>query len=121
MRRALLALIVMTGLEARAAELVMVEESWCTWCERWEDEVGIIYHKTREGRRAPLRRVDIHDELPPDLNFAMRPQYTPTFVLFDNGREVGRIEGYPGEEFFWGLLEQLLDKLPADPAQHGGS
>jgi hypothetical protein len=38
--------------------------------------------------------------------------YTPTFVLADNGREVGRIEGYPGDAFFWGLLESLLEHTP---------
>jgi hypothetical protein len=26
---------------------------------------------------------------------------------------VGRIEGYPGPDFFWGMLEQLAQKLPA--------
>ena len=35
-------------------------------------------------------------------------RFTPTFVLVDDGREIGRIEGYPGEDFFWGLLERLL-------------
>ena len=41
---------------ARAAELLMFEEKWCTYCEQWEAEVGVVYHKTEEGRRAPLRR-----------------------------------------------------------------
>jgi hypothetical protein len=30
----------------------------------------------------------------------------------ENGKEVGRIRGYPGEDFFWGLLQLLLKKLP---------
>ena len=37
--------------------------------------------------------------------------YTPTFVLMDQGAEVGRITGYAGEEFFWGLLGVELKKL----------
>jgi len=41
---------------------------------------------------------------------------SPTFVLADNGREIGRIVGYPGADFFWGLLGQLLSKLPAEQA-----
>jgi hypothetical protein len=28
-----------------------------------------------------------------------------------NGVEVGRIRGYPGEDFFWGMLDQLINKL----------
>lgn len=96
---------------AFAAELVIVEETGCHWCERWNEEIGVIYHKTDEGKRAPLRRVDI-SELPDDLAFQSRPQFTPTFVLFDDGAEIGRIEGHPGEDFFWPLLQRLLEKLP---------
>ena len=101
---------------AAAAELVMVEEAGCHWCARWNEEIGVVYHKTEEGRRAPLRRVDIH-ALPADLRFESRPQYTPTFVLVEDGAEIGRIEGHPGEDFFWPLLNRLLEKLPED----GGS
>ncbi len=37
--------------------------------------------------------------------------YTPTFVLVAGGREIGRIEGYAGEHFFWGQLERLVARL----------
>lgn len=85
------------------------------WCERWNDEIGVVYHKTEEGRRAPLRRVDMHAPLPTDLGYLVKGGYTPTFVLVNKGREIGRIRGYPGEDFFWGLLQLLLKKLPAVP------
>lgn len=98
----------------RAAELVMLEEAGCGWCERWNEEIGVIYNKSREGRIAPLRRLDIHDHLPKDLSFLNKGRYTPTFVLVDRGREIGRIRGYPGEDFFWGYLGQLMEKLPTD-------
>lgn len=39
---------------------------------------------------------------------ARRVTFTPTFVLLVNGTERNRIEGYPGEDFFWGLLGQML-------------
>ena len=45
------------------------------------------------------------------------------FVLIDEGREIGRIRGYPGDIFFWGLLASLIERLdrgetaPPDPAQ----
>ncbi|MEL6479093.1 MAG: thioredoxin family protein [Pseudomonadota bacterium] len=116
MRPLLLLLFLAWAPAASAAELVMVEETWCEWCERWNEEIGIVYHKTAEGKRAPLRRIDIHGAQPTDLTFDSRPRYTPTFILVENGQEVGRIEGYPGEDFFWGLLQRLLDKLPPDPA-----
>lgn len=94
-----------------AAELVMVEEQGCHWCARWKEEIGVVYHKTDEGRAAPLRPVDIH-ALPADLTFKSRPQFTPTFILVEDGVEIGRIEGYPGEDFFWPLLARLIEKLP---------
>ena len=94
-----------------AAQLIMVEQDACEWCETWNEEVGGVYHKTTEGKAAPLRRVDIHDKMPSDLQFITGLVYTPTFVLVDKGKEIGRIRGYPGEGFFWGLLQQLIGKL----------
>ncbi len=97
---------------ARAAELVMFETLGCPWCLAWDKEVGVIYHKTAEGRTAPLRRLDIGDPRPPDLAALSAIMYTPTFVLMDGGREVGRIIGYSGEDHFWGLLGELFQRLP---------
>lgn len=101
-----------------AAQLVMFEEDHCQWCQRWNEEIGGIYDKTPEGKRAPLRRVEISGEPPQDIAFTTRANFTPTFVLIENGQEVGRIEGYPGEHFFWPMLGLLLDKLP-DVADDG--
>lgn len=97
------------GLSAvHAQELIMVEEDGCIWCERWNRDVGTIYSKTPEGQRAPLRRIDIREPLPADLEFDRPAFYTPTFVLVRDGKELARIEGYPGEAFFWGLLGKML-------------
>lgn len=89
--------------------LVMAEKSGCVWCAAWNRDVAPEYPVTAEGRAAPLRRVDIH-ALPDDLAFAMALRYTPTFVLMRDGRELDRLEGYPGEDFFWGLLQQMLNE-----------
>ena len=99
---------------AQAAELVMFETLGCPWCLAWDAEVGVIYHKTAEGRTAPLRRLDIGDPRPPELAALPDIIYTPTFVLMDGGREVGRIVGYSGEDHFWGLFGELLARLPAE-------
>ncbi len=99
---------------ARAAELVMFEQAFCEWCEAWDEEVGVVYGKTAESRHAPLRRVDIHKTRPADLAGIKRIIFTPTFVLMENGAEVGRILGYPGEDFFWSLLNQMMKRLKGD-------
>lgn len=97
--------------DARAAELVMVEQEGCHWCQRWHEEIAHIYPRTEEGARAPLRRVNLRD-LPADVSFTSRPVLTPTFVLVDNGQELARMEGYAGDEFFWFLLSKMLDAHP---------
>lgn len=97
--------------------LMMAEETGCIWCEQWNVEIGPIYPKTAEGRAAPLERFDI-DSPPDDIQFSRPINFTPTFILVRDGVEVGRIDGYPGEDFFWGLLGTLLKSadIPIAPA-----
>ena len=66
----------------------------------------------QKQKSRPLRVVDIHDPLPDDLSFLVKGGYTPTFVMVHDGKEYGRIRGYPGEDFFWGLLSVIIEKLP---------
>ena len=103
--------VLMGAAQAHAAQLVMFESATCEWCERFHEEIGPIYPKTKEARCAPLRRVDVHDPRPDDLAHIQGVIYTPTFVLIDHGQEIDRITGYPGEDFFWGQLAQALGKL----------
>jgi hypothetical protein len=105
----ILALLVTS--RAGATELVMFEQKGCVWCQKFDREIAPAYEKTDEGRRAPLRRVDIANPTPPDLGFIVRERFTPVFVLIDGGREIGRIRGYPGDIFFWGLLSNLIERL----------
>src|SRR3977135_270862 len=101
--------LVLTLAPARAAELVMFTQRGCVWCQRFDREIAPAYPRTTEGKRAPLRRVDIAKPLPEDLSFVARERFTPVFVLVENGAEFGRIRGYPGETFFWGLLANLIE------------
>ena len=98
-----------------AAELVMFETAFCEWCEAWDRAVGVVYHKTEEGRAAPLRRVELHAPRPEGLESIEGIVYTPTFVLVEDGSEIGRINGYPGDDHFWGLLGEMVRKLKAAP------
>jgi len=93
-----------------AAELVMFTSPGCEWCEAWENEVGIIYNKTDEARVAPLRRLDIDAPRPGSLSTIRPVMYTPTFVVMDGDSEIGRIAGYPGEAFFWGMLSEMISR-----------
>ncbi len=101
----------LAAIPSPSAQLWMVEQPGCHWCERWNAEIGPAYPNSEEARRAPLRRVQL-GALPEGIALAAPALYTPTFILVDAGRELGRIEGYPGEDFFWPLLKRLLDAHP---------
>ena len=95
-------------------ELIMFEQAGCHYCQLWNENIGGIYDRTPEGQFAPLRRVDIH--LDRKLANVKPVVYTPTFVLYRNNHEVGRVTGYMSDDFFWGLLEVLLKKNGYRPA-----
>ena len=94
--------------------LLMLDREGCPYCRQWDREVGQIYEKTPEGQQAPLMRFDIHAPLPDTVTIAQPPQFTPTFILLQDGDEVGRIVGYPGDAFFWGLLGGLIAETKHD-------
>lgn len=104
-------LVLIAPKPAAAAELIMVETRGCPWCLLWHREIGPAYPKTEQGRRAPLRTVDIKQLPSLGIDLAAPVKMAPTFVLVDGGREIGRIDGYPGADFFWGLLDALIARL----------
>lgn len=94
--------------------LFMIEQRGCIYCAMWDREVGDAYHMTNEGRIAPLERLDLRAPVPEGVAFQRPAVFTPTFILVQDGQEIGRIDGYPGEDFFWGLLGRMLEKAQID-------
>ena len=92
-----------------AAELIMVEQQGCYYCEEWKDQLGHIYPKTPEGKYAPLKTFDI-TEVDEIKGLERDVIFTPTFILMEKNKELGRLEGYSSEDFFWELLEVILEK-----------
>jgi thioredoxin-related protein len=92
---------------AAAAELVMFRRAGCPWCAAFDRTIAPIYDRAEVAAAAPIRMVDL-DSAEPPAGLARAVRYTPTFVLMIEGREAGRIEGYPGEDFFWARLEKLV-------------
>jgi thioredoxin-related protein len=105
------------GAQATASELVMFERDGCPWCRQWNREIGTVYDRTQEARRLPLRRVNL-DRQTAGIKLKEPVRYTPTFVVVDDGAEVGRITGYSNDDSFWGLLGALHAKLPSAPPPH---
>ncbi|WP_299936578.1 thioredoxin family protein [uncultured Pelagimonas sp.] len=119
---AMLALIASAGLALakdtdQDIRLVMVDQPGCAYCAAWDDEIGPAYPNTAEGKFAPLMRADLHVGPPDGIKYARRVNFTPTFILLEGNNEVARIEGYPGEDFFWPILAKLLqDHTAFQPA-----
>lgn len=119
-RTTVLSFVMLFGLAfATNAEirLIMFDSPGCFYCAKWRAEIGPIYPKTAEGKAAPLTEIHIGAAVPSEIKLDRRPVYTPTFVLLRDGVEASRIEGYPGEDFFWGLLEKMLSELPPEKAR----
>jgi hypothetical protein len=95
-------------------ELVMIEQPGCVYCARWDAEVAPEYPITDEGKAAPLRRLQLRAPLPADVTLTSPPVFTPTFILLADGVEQDRIEGYPGEDFFWPLLAGMIATAQAE-------
>lgn len=102
-------LLVFAGAQAIALELVMFTQPGCPYCRQWERVVEPIYARSDEGKRAPLVKRDIRAART-DMRLSEPVIYTPTFVLMDNGNEVGRMTGYISDDMFWGLLGKMLDR-----------
>lgn len=108
----LAALTIVGAWPAEAAELIMFEQAGCPFCARFDAEIAPDYPKSRAGRIAPLRRVDIHEDRTGGIEGLEPAVFTPTFVVVDDdGREIGRLLGYPGRKYFYPEIEALLSGL----------
>lgn len=101
------------GAASAAPELVMVTSKNCAICKRWEKEIGVIYAFSPHAKVAPLSRVQL-EAVQPRFPGSADIDYTPTFFLVEDGRELVRLTGYSGPDHFWGGVEEML-------RQHGYS
>ena len=113
--RLLLLAAVLWPARSDAAELLVFGRDGCVWCQRWDRDVGSSYGKTAEARVLPLPHVDIDRQAASRVALASPVRYTPTFVVVDKGREIGRITGYINDDAFWGLLGTFVTRLEAPP------
>lgn len=97
-----------TAAAASGVELIMVEEVGCRFCRRWDAEIGHAYAKSAEGRFAPLKRVRREA---PEVKGLKPVVYTPTFIVMRGGEEIGRVTGYPGRDYFWPELDEILSSI----------
>jgi len=85
--------------------LVMVEAIGCRFCAQWHADIGAAYPQSPEGQFAPLLKVTREDSLLQGLKPVV---YTPTFILMRGTAELARMPGYPGKDYFWEELREVL-------------
>ncbi len=93
-------------------ELVMFSSKSCVYCQVFNRKVAPGYRRSKAGRLAPLKKVDIDRH--GTGGYALRGGpivVTPTFVMFKQGREVARIKGYLGKENFHRMVRQILSQI----------
>lgn len=113
----LLAAGILLSSNADAFELIMFRRVGCPWCAAWDREIGPTYAKTELGQRIAICLIDLDQRDAVKFKLESPVRFTPTFVLLDEDREIGRIEGYPGEDFFWVRLERLVPSPTEKPGK----
>ena len=81
----------------------------CAYCKAWENEIADIYLKTEFEDEFKLSFIDFFSNF--DLEkygIAKIVKVTPTFIFVKDKTEVGRIEGYNGQELFWWQVDEVI-------------
>ncbi len=113
-------LSVFGGAAAQGQELrlLMIEQAGCYYCRVFNRDIAPVYEKTAEGLAAPLVHVELRGELPEGVTLASRPFVTPTFILIGpDGAEIERLTGFPGEDFFWPYISDMISTAQASLLQ----
>ncbi len=95
-----------------ALALIMVDDPNCSYCRKFDAEIGKGYPRSRYAAAAPLVRIRRKS---PELKAYNPVIYTPTFLLVRRDQELGRITGYPGVEYFFAELDGLLAQAGVAP------
>jgi thioredoxin-related protein len=92
----------------RPLEILVVEISNCLYCGLFRRDVAPTYKASARGRAVPMRFIDINAPDVDRLALQSPIDSVPTVLVVENGREVGRIAGYVGPEFFFHSLNRIL-------------
>lgn len=107
------------GLDVAAAppkganlSLVVMEAPGCDYCEIFRRDVLPAYEASERAKDMPVRFVDINDAAADALGLEGPVDVVPTFVVLKDNKEIGRIPGYTGPEYFFHHINYLLTSAP---------
>ena len=103
--------VIFFNVQAYALELLMFHSKYCGYCMAFMKEVAVDYHY----KDLPLVIIDAHK--PPEwFKEAMRENRikgifgTPTFIVWNGRKELARLTGYSGKEWFYTNLDSMFKK-----------
>ncbi|TVP71046.1 MAG: thioredoxin family protein [Rhodobacteraceae bacterium] len=106
-----------TGGAAQELRLLMIEQAGCYYCRVFNRDIAPAYMAAPEGIVAPLEHVQLRGPLPEDVTLTSQPFVTPTFILIGpDGVEIERLTGFPGEDFFWAYIGDMIRTAQAQLA-----
>ena len=108
----ILIVIFLSSLKSSFADdkLLMITADYCIYCQIWEKEIGKIYPKTDISKSFPLERIELDEHSIRNELDNYVTKITPTFVFFNENKEIGRIIGYSSAEMFWWQVDEILDR-----------
>lgn len=98
---------------AKALVLVAVTHQSCPVCQVWHEEVLPYYAFEAKAHHLPvLKSYNIENKEDYEWVFSHISGITalPTFIVFDEEREVGRFTGYRGYEQFFENLKSVCQE-----------
>ena len=113
MKRILLTFIfvIFFNVQAYALELLMLHNKHCGYCMAFMREVAVDY----EYRDMPLVIINLYEQ-PKWFKEAyaegrIKPiRGTPTFIIWNGRKELARLVGYSGKEWFYTNLDSMFKK-----------
>lgn len=95
-------------LPSTGLQLVVLEVEDCIYCDVFRRQLLPAYQSSRQGRKAPVRFVDINDPALGEIGLTAPIGTVPTFVVLEDNREIGRIPGLMGHHDFFRAIDYIL-------------
>ena len=90
-------------------KLLYFYSNTCAYCKAWENEIANIYLKTEFEDQFKLSFIDFSSNADFEkYGISKIVKVTPTFIFVEDKTEVGRIEGYNGQELFWWQVDEII-------------
>ena len=89
-------------------QIILYSLSICDHCAVFETDIAKPYKSHKLAKRAPLKLVNMDDEGSGPHHLTKPITQAPTAVLFENGKEIARLEGLVAPFHFYLFVQKTL-------------